>query len=154
MLAGAQGYELRAFRYLLKTDVDAKLEAYFSQAVEHFTTKREVVSIQNNGEIINLAVDDILYLESEKHTVHIHMLCGNFDQYSCYSSLQSFEEKLQPLGFLRIQKSYLVNMRHIKKLQCNEVVIENGLKLPVSEKNYREIKRAYLLWKGAQTWNT
>ena len=45
-------------------------------------------------------------------------------------------------------------MRHIKKLQCNEVVIENGLKLPVSEKNYKEIKRAYLLWKGAQTWNT
>ena len=59
-----EGYELRAFRYLLKTDVDTKLELYFSQAVEHFTTKREVVSIQNNGEIINLAVDDILYLES------------------------------------------------------------------------------------------
>ena len=149
-----EGYELRAFRYLLKTDVDAKLEAYFSQAVEHFTAKRKVVSIRNNGEIINLAVDDILYLESEKHTVHIHMLCGNFDHYSCYASLQSFEEKLQPLGFLRIQKSYLVNMRHIKKLQCSEVIMENGLTLPVSGKNYSEIKRAYLLWKGAQTWNT
>lgn len=149
-----EGYELRAFRYLLKTDVDAKLEAYFSQAVEHFTTKREVVSIQNNGEIINLAVDDILYLESEKHTVHVYMLCGNFDHYSWYASLQSFEEKLQPLGFLRIQKSYLVNMRHIKKLQCSEVIMENGLTLPVSGKNYSEIKRAYLLWKGAQTWNT
>ena len=149
-----EGYELRAFRYLLKTDVDAKLEAYFSQAVEHFTTKREVVSIQNNGEIINLAVDDILYLESEKHTVYVYMLCGNFDHYSCYASLQSFEEKLQPLGFLRIQKSYLVNMRHIKKLQCSEVIMENGLTLPVSGKNYSEIKRAYLLWKGAQTWNT
>lgn len=149
-----EGYELRAFRYLLKTDVDAKLEAYFSQAVEHFTAKREVVSIRNNGEIINLAVDDILYLESEKHTVHVYMLCGNFDHYSCYTSLQSFEEKLQPLGFLRIQKSYLVNMRHIKKLQCSEVIMENGLTLPVSGKNYSEIKRAYLLWKGAQTWNT
>lgn len=149
-----EGYELRAFRYLLKTDVDAKLEAYFSQAVEHFTAKREVVSIRNNGEIINLAVDDILYLESEKHTVHVYMLCGNFDHYSCYTSLQSFEEKLQPLGFLRIQKSYLVNMRHIKKLQCSEVIMENGLTLPVSGKNYSEIKRAYLLWKGVQTWNT
>ena len=82
------------------------------------------------------------------------MLCGNFDQYSCYSSLPSFEKKLHPLGFLRIQKSYLVNMRHIKKLQCSEVILENGLTLPVSGKNYSEIKRAYLLWKGAQTWNT
>lgn len=131
-----EGYELRAFRYLLKTDVDAKLETYFSQAVEHFTTKREVVSIQNNGEIINLAVDDILYLESEKHTVHVYMLCGNFDHYSCYASLQSFEEKLKSLGFLRIHKSYLVNMRHIKKLQCGEVVTETDSVLPVSGKNY------------------
>lgn len=136
-----EGYELRAFRYLLKTDVDAKLETYFSQAVEHFTTKREVVSIQNNGEIINLAVDDILYLESEKHTVHVYMLCGNFDHYSCYASLQSFEEKLKSLGFLRIHKSYLVNMRHIKKLQCGEVVTETDSVLPVSGKNYGEIKR-------------
>lgn len=149
-----EGYELRAFRYLLKTDVDTKLESYFAQAVEQFTIKCEVISIQNNGEIINMAVDDILYLESEKHTVHIHMLGGKPDQYNCYASLQSFEEKLQPLGFLRIQKSYLVNMQHIKKLQCSEVVVENGITLPVSGKNYSEIKRTYLLWKGAQTWNT
>ena len=82
------------------------------------------------------------------------MLSSSAGPYSCYASLQSFEEKLQPLGFLRVQKSYLVNMRHIKKLQCSEVIMENGLTLPVSGKNYSEIKRAYLLWKGVQTWNT
>lgn len=148
-----EGYELRAFRYLLKTDVDAKLEAYFSQAVEHFTTKREVVSIQNNGEIINLAVDDILYLESE-NTRYISICSAEILTSTAAIHPCRALKKTPAAWFLRIQKSYLVNMRHIKKLQCNEVVIENGLKLPVSEKNYREIKRAYLLWKGAQTWNT
>lgn len=149
-----EGYELRAFRYLLKTDVDTKLEAYFSQAVEQFTAKREMLSIQSGGEIIHLTVDEILYLESDRHTVHVHMRCGNPDQYSCYASLQSFEEKLQPLGFLRIQKSFLVNMRHIRRLQCGEAVLENGAALPVSEKSFRQIKRTYLLWKGAQTCST
>ena len=146
-----EGYELRAFRYLLKTDIDMKLEAYFSQAAEQFAAKRP---IQTGGEMRNLTVDEILYLESDKHTVRIYMLSSSAGPYSCYASLQSFEEKLQPLGFLRIQKSYLVNMRHIKKLLCSEVIMENGLTLPVSGKNYSEIKRAYLLWKGAQTWNT
>ena len=149
-----EGYELRAFRYLLKTDIDMKLEAYFSQAAEQFAAKREILPIQTGGEMRNLTVDEILYLESDKHTVRIYMLSSSAGPYSCYASLQSFEEKLQPLGFLRVQKSYLVNMRHIKKLQCSEVIMENGLTLPVSGKNYSEIKRAYLLWKGAQTWNT
>ena len=148
------GYALRAFRYLLKTDVDAKLEAYFSQAAEQFTAKREILPIQSGGECVHLAVDEILYLESDRHTVRVFMLPSSAGPYSCYASLQSFEEKLQPLGFLRIQKSFLVNMRHIRKLQCGEAVLENGAALPVSEKNYRQIKRAYLLWKGAQTWNT
>lgn len=148
-----EGYELRAFRYLLKADVDAKLECYFSQAVTQFSTRREMISIQCNGELINLSVDDIIYLESDKHTVHIYLLGGKFDRYSCYSSLQSFEQKLEQLGFLRIHKSYLVNMRHIKKLQCGKVALESGVPLPVSEKNYAEIKRTYLLWKGVQTWN-
>lgn len=149
-----EGYELRAFRYLLKSDLDTKLETYLLEAVDQFTTKREVISIQTNGELINLSVDDILYLESEKHTVHICMFCGKYDRYSCYASLQSFAQKLEPLGFLRIHKSYLVNMRHIKRLQCGAVTLEKGDVLPVSEKKYAEIKRTYLLWKGAQTWNT
>ena len=124
------------------------------QAAEQFAAKREILPIQTGGEMRNLTVDEILYLESDKHTVRIYMLSSSAGPYSCYASLQSFEEKLQPLGFLRVQKSYLVNMRHIKKLQCSEVIMENGLTLPVSGKNYSEIKRAYLLWKGAQTWNT
>ena len=149
-----EGYELRAFRYLLKTDIDMKLEAYFSQAAEQFAAKREILPIQTGGEMRNLTVDEILYLESDKHTVRIYMLSSSAGPYSCYASLLSFEEKLQPLGFLRVQKSFLVNMRHIRKLQCGEAALESGETLPVSEKNYRQIKRAYLLWKGAQTWST
>ena len=148
-----EGYELRAFRYLLKTDIDMKLEAYFSQAAEQFAAMLSI-SLQSIKQYHDEKFDKILYLESDKHTVRIYMLSSSAGPYSCYASLQSFEEKLQPLGFLRVQKSFLVNMRHIRKLQCGEAALESGETLPVSEKNYRQIKRAYLLWKGAQTWST
>ena len=48
----------------------------------------------------------------------------------------------------RTNKSYLVNMRRIKKYQCNEAELDNGQILRVSEKNYAENKKRYLLWKG------
>ena len=131
-----------------------KLEAYFSQTAEQFAAKREILPIQTGGEMRNLTVDEILYRESDKHTVRVYMLSSSAGPYSCYASLQSFEEKLQPLGILRVQKSFLVNMRHIRKLQCGEAALESGETLPVSEKNDRQIKQAYLLWKGAQTWST
>ena len=77
-----EGYELRAFRYLLKTDIDMKLEAYFSQAAEQFAAKREILPIQTGGEMRNLTVDEILYLESDKHTVRIYMLSSSAGPYS------------------------------------------------------------------------
>lgn len=82
-----EGYELRAFRYLLKTDIDMKLEAYFSQAAEQFAAKREILPIQTGGEMRNLTVDEILYLESDKHTVRIYMLSSSAGPYRCYASL-------------------------------------------------------------------
>ena len=68
--------------------------------------------------------------------------------YRFYSSLANLEEHLATQGFLRIQKSYLVNMRRITKYQCNEARLDNGQTLRVSEKNYSENKKQYLLWKG------
>lgn len=148
-----EGYELKAFRYLLKSDIDTKLQPYYVDAVKHFVSKRETITIQNNGELTNILIDDILFLESDKHTIYIKMFTGKRKQYSCYSTLQSFTQKLEPLGFLRVHKSYLVNMKYISKLQCNEVFLVTGVSLNVSEKNYSETKKKYLLWKGAQTWN-
>lgn len=149
-----EGYEVKAFRYLLKSDINSKLRGYFIEAVEQLFSKREMITIQNNGELTNIVVDDILFLESDKHIIRINMLNDKRKQYNCYSTLRGFAHKLEPLGFLRVHKSYLVNMRHISKLHCREVILKTGLSLSVSEKNYSEIKQQYLLWKGNQIWNT
>lgn len=149
-----EGYELRAFRYLLKTDADEKLKPYFEEAVTQFTAKREYLTVQSGGDLIHLNVDDILYLESDKHTVYVHVRNCTNSPYSCYATLQSFEQKLAPLGFLRIHKSFLVNMRWLEKLQYCEALLKDGEFLRVSEKNYAAIKKQYLLWKGSSVWNT
>lgn len=61
-------------------------------------------------------------------------------------------KQLEGAGFLRVQRSYLVNMIYIRRLQSDAVELQNGIKLPVSEKYYAQLKQQYLLWKGQTTW--
>ncbi len=147
------GYEVHAFRYLLKSDIHAKLESCLLQSVQKRQAEQETFQIHVSGEKITVPLTDVLYMESQGHQIIIHIQKAGTKTpqlYRFYDSLGSLEKQLCSQGFLRIQKSYLVNMRHIQKYQCNEATLDNGEKLPVSEKNYAEQKKQFLLWKGRQ----
>lgn len=145
-----EGYEVQAFRYILKRDIGTDLKAILPLALKQLN--QETLPIQVNGEIINLALVDILYLEVQQHNVTAVMRQQTQDkkqkEYTFYASLSELEERLEPCGFLRIHKSYLVNMKYIKKFQCREALLTNGIALRVGEKSYAENKQKYLLWKG------
>lgn len=146
------GYEVRAFRYILKRNLDTDLKAILPLALKQLN--QETLPIQVNGEIIKVPLDDILYLEVQQHNVTVAtrkvMPNRNQKKYDFHASLSDLEARLEPIGFLRIHKSYLVNMKHLKKFQCREAMLDNGMTLRVGEKNYAENKQKFLLWKGWQ----
>lgn len=146
-----EGYEVQAFRYLLKSEIHPKLESYLMQAISRLRTEQESIQLNISGEPITLLLKEILYVESQGHTAVIHVSRqGVHKTYRFYASLTSLEQSLSPRGFLRIQKSFLVNMRRLKRYQCTGAVLDEGTVLPVSEKNYGKQKQQFLLWKGQQ----
>lgn len=149
-----EGYEVQAFRYILKKELESELKPYIEQAIKHISSHRETLKIQINGEIIDILIADIIYVEVQQHSVTIYVRRDktgkSIKTYVFYASLSDLEIQLEPHGFLRIHKSYLVNMKYIVKFQCREALLENGISLRVSEKNYSENKRKYLLWEGWQ----
>lgn len=147
-----EGYEVQAFRYVLKKDIPEDLVASFLLALKQIN--KETLKIKVNGEIINIPCNDVLYLEVRQHCVTAYVQKSvtdkNYKEYNFYASLSELEQQLEPQGFLRIHKSYLVNMKHLKKFQCREATLDNGMTLRVGEKSYAENKQKYLLWKGWQ----
>jgi DNA-binding LytR/AlgR family response regulator len=147
-----EGYEVQAFRYILKRDFEYDLEPYIRQALVQLQSYKEKFKIQVNGEIIDILLEDILYFEVQQHNVTVYVLRdqmrNNLKTYCFYATLSEIEQRLEKHGFLRIHKSYLVNMRHLKKFQCREALLDNGMTLRVGEKSYAEKKKEYLLWKG------
>lgn len=147
-----EGYEVQAFRYILKRNLQSELKLYLQQALDQLNTSRETIKVQVNGEYIDLPIEDVLYMEVMQHNVTVYVRkgwTGNcIKTYEIYSSLSDMEEQLAHRGFLRIHKSILVNMSRIAKFQSKAAVLDNGITLRVSEKGYAENKKKYLLWKG------
>ena len=139
------GYEVQAFRYILKRDMEEVLERYLLQAMEHFAEGQELLRLQSKDEITDIPLEKITYLEVMDHSVSIHV---GEDSYEMSTTLSALEERLNAHGFLRIHKSFLVNMRHIRKFRSRECRLADGTTLMVSEKNYSQQKQKYLLWKG------
>ncbi len=144
-----EGYEIQAFRYLIKNEIPDKLEEYLFDAINEVKATQEKITINISREPTTFLLTEILYVEAQGHIILIHtMRQGSSKTYKLYTTMAAMEEELSPLGFLRTQKSYLVNMRHIDTYQCEKLILDNGDCLPVSEKYYADQKKKYLLWKG------
>lgn len=148
-----EGYEVKAFRYILKKDVQQKLRNTLNLAIEELSTSRETLKIKIEGEIIDLRIRDIMYIESHLRKVSVHMkktrgITGK--EYSYYATMADLETLLEPQGFLRIHKSYLVNMRYIRRFVNKEILLDDGTLLSVGDKNYSEKKSKFLVWRGYQ----
>lgn len=143
-----EGYEVNAFRYLLKEDIDIKLLDYYSQALQQIQTRARCFTYVSGGYENSVKLDDILYFESQLRMIHIHTLSPVSELVTFYATMDSVEATLASAGFLRIQRSYLVNMQRIRTLQYNKVVLCDGTSLPVSRYGFQKIKRCYMNWRA------
>ncbi len=125
------GYEVEAFRYILKTD----LERGISECIRSIITKLESCFYPLGSCDVLLKKSDILYVTSDKHKVIIHLICGS--SYSKYAKLDDVEKEIDSELFFRIHKSYLVNMKYVSSVKRGEAVLVSGGILPVSRRCFK-----------------
>lgn len=148
-----EGYEVQAFRYLLKSDLDEKLEKYLQQAVSVCRKERALIRIQSEREEVDIPPQAILYIEAALRRSTLHLRGFSCDTLTTRTTLNELTGLLAPRGFLRVHKSFLVNMAHIQRLQSTLVCLAGGIELPVSAHRYPEVKKDYLQWKGQKRWS-
>jgi DNA-binding LytR/AlgR family response regulator len=78
--------------------------------------------------------NDLLYLESDANYVTLHLKSQK--KVMVRSTLNDFIEQLDPEMFIRIHRSYSVNINHVDDVFPTEVAV-NGIKVPVG-KSYKE----------------
>lgn len=143
------GYRVNAFRYLLKNELTTELPLCLEEIWEKLFVLQDSIPIQQPDQTVHTRLVDILYFEGTPlRRVLLHTTQTQNPVQECIGKLSDYEAQLASKGFLRIQKSYLVNMFHIVKIKSYKATLDTGEVLTVSEQNYTQICQKFILWKG------
>ena len=125
------GYEVRAFRYLLKDQIDEGLPKIWNDIIKELLDRQDAYfSYEFERKVYRLPIRDILYFESNLRRIVVHTKAS--ENAVLYGKLDDLSVKYS--SFIRVHKSYLINRRYIRMISAGTVVLSNGEVLPVSRK--------------------
>lgn len=137
------GYDVDAAQYLLKpVSRDTFFDCMDKLVNRMATPQRKNILIEKNGTTIKIHLDEILYCEARSHVIDVHTTKGVVDYRSRFSDLDKSLSSED--GFIRIHRSFLVNLALVREMSKTEVLMENGDRLPVSRSYAREAYNEYI----------
>lgn len=155
-----QAFEKNAVDYLLKPLDEERFKLAVKRALGRLHTEQNNIEhllkgikggqdydthvfVQKSEKLINLPVEDIVFLEaSGDYTV----LNTKADQYLSSSGIGKLEEKLNPEMFIRIHRSTIINLNYLKEIEKHFnggmiVKMQNGKSFPVSRTYAKLIRK-------------
>jgi two-component system LytT family response regulator len=102
------------------------------------------IVLKDNGKIKIIPTAQIQYFEAADDYVKIHTADGIFLK---NKTMQFFEQKMDATQFIRIHRSYMVNVHLISRIDPYEkeghlAILSIGVRLPVSKSGYTRLKTA------------
>lgn len=138
-----KGYEAAAYRYLLKPIKQEDLIALMAD-IQSDSLKKKKILIKGKKNSTYVVLSDIFYISAEDKYAIVYSKNGHFIS---DMSLNKYEEQLNPHGFYRIHRKYLVNVYHHRELSNYRIELSDGTILPVSKtkvKSYQNYVFTYM----------
>lgn len=124
-----QGYEVEAFDFIIKPlhydSLTLKLKRAFARIAQQ---KEDRISFLSKGTRFYMKASEVQYIEVLDHQLVYHTESGD---YPVYGTMSKIRTQLEPLGFSKCNNCYLVNLRHVQRVQ-NYMVELPGITLQIS----------------------
>lgn len=141
-----EGYEVRAYRYLLKPIESEQLKKHVLTCIKEIEiNKNNYIVIKNRSNIYKIDSNEITYIEVQKKHMLIHTIKKNFE---VGYSLEKIEKDINLDKFVRCHKSFLANLSYVENIKPNIAVLESGEEIPVSRYRYKDVKERFLKFLG------
>jgi len=129
-----QAFEINAVDYLLKPYVQSRFDLAVERAVEDIRQERfdndkiehllrhldsqktclDRILVKQSGKIVILHAEDIGWIESVEDYVNLHTSKGSF---LVLQAIRRLETRLDPERFIRVHRSYMVNLEAVQELE-------------------------------------
>ena len=131
------------FNFISKPVDQQTFNQILKKALDELSRFGQTFVVKRGKESIHLNMRQIYYLESVERQVKV----VTQDQvYMMYGKLNELAKQFRGNAFVRIHKSFLVNLDHVVKFQPHSLEMENGHTLDISRKyadSYQQNLRKY-----------
>ena len=118
-----------------KDELQAKLGEIYSRIIPE-----TIISFSDNSRTYHFRKSDIIYVEADSNYCIIHSDRGTV-VISC--TLKKCEEILQGLPFIRVHKSFVVNLDYVKNMNSTEIKLHNDERIPIGRRHKDEVSKNY-----------
>lgn len=146
-------YDIHAVRYLLKpVEKDVFFEAMDYALSNQNDEKGALFLVKTKEGLMSVPRYQIEYIESCSRKLEVHLtkkevVTSIFIRNSFDEEIKEFENDR---NFIRVHKSFLINLDHVKRINRNEITMDSGAVIPVSRKSTMEVKKEYLTFVSQQ----
>ncbi len=140
-----QGFQVDALDYLLKPISYAvflksanKAKAWFElkyRPLDNQQPSQDYLFVKSDYKLIRIMLSDISYIESSNEYITIHLV--NEKPVTTLMRLKSMEEQLPEKLFMRIHRSFIVNLEKVKVIERNRIVFDAKTYIPIGDQ-YKE----------------
>ncbi len=147
-----EGFKVDALDYLLKPIGYNDFLKAANKAKNHFDILKRANSRSDNAtdeclfvkseyKIIRIIFNDIKYIESMREYVRIYTV--NSKPVMSLMSMKTVESKLPPDIFMRVHRSFIVNLKQITTIERSRIIFDRDIYIPISEQ-YKEKFQHYI----------
>lgn len=141
---GLESFEIDAVHYLVKPVSFCDFELALDRCVRRQSWNRDigdqVLQVKSDRKILTVRQGDIAYIEVQGKLSVIHT---KGKDYMTWTPLREIYGQLQAEQFLRLQRSYIVNMEEIEVIEAGICKLKTGKEITLSRSIRKEIKEKY-----------
>jgi len=138
-----ESYSVNAHYYLLKPCTTEKLFPVLDKIIIEKNRTEEMLNIHLPSGLLRLPIGKIEFLEVCGKKLMFHFNDGNIKEIR--GSISEFEDKLVcKENFLKVHRSFIINMEYIQSLNVRELTTLSGQIVPISRLLHNEVKEAYM----------
>lgn len=89
------------------------------------------------GKLIHLHECEIYYIHLEDRVIYVHT---KTNVYPIGTRINEMEEDLKGRPFIRPHYSYLVHLRYVQVVSRDELIMRNGVRVPVSKTRKKQVR--------------
>jgi len=138
-----ESYRVDAFYYLLKPVETGEFFGVLDRFLAQYRRPEDSLLLTMPSGLLRLPISSIEVLEINSKQLLFYLNDGSLRQ--IHGTLTEYEPQLLSTGeFIKVHRSYLVNMDYILQLKGNELVTSSGKQIPVSRLLANQVRKEYM----------